>query len=70
MIVSQRLVHPEHCNLKFIDRKMSNIEKFVWNLIGLKRETFGPSATSSTLNVYTFQQTNIDNYRHNKNLSQ
>jgi len=29
MTVPQRLVHPEHCSLNFIDRKISNIEKFV-----------------------------------------
>jgi len=34
-------------------------------VIGLKRETVDPSATSSTLKVVNFQQAIIDNYRHN-----
>ena len=34
-------------------------------MIGLKRETAGPSTMSSTLKVVIFQQEIIDNYRHN-----
>jgi len=34
-------------------------------VIGLKRETVGPSATSGTLKVVTFQQAIIDKYLHN-----
>ena len=34
-------------------------------MIGLKRETAGPSTMSSTLKVVIFQQEIIDNYHHN-----